>query len=333
MRPADARVEEIAHLGLAEPVDRLHRIADGEQRAAVAVIPAGRQPADELELRPRRVLELVDEDVRDAQVRREQQLFRRVGVAERGQRAQRRLAEVRLAGAREHELQLRRERRQQRERCRDERPRVLAIARRRQRAHGVQRVREARHLGRGASHHARIAWPARSRSAAPAPLPLARKAARLVPRGCASAHRLSRAASSRARPRVRARRRSRRARRRRRPAPAGTPPVRDRRPRRRNAPAASASSAARSRTSAAGSSPARRASADSTSARSACSSRARSCAASAPSGSARHWSRRPSMPASSSVAACASLSRCSRNVRQCGSSGAADASAFPTASR
>ena len=75
-------------------------------------------------MRPRRVLELVDEHVGDAQVGGEQQVAGRVGVAERGQRAQRRLAEIRFARAREHELQVRRERWQQRQRRRDERPRL-----------------------------------------------------------------------------------------------------------------------------------------------------------------------------------------------------------------
>ena len=39
------RLEEQPHLGVAEAVDRLHRIADREQRAAVARLPARGQPA------------------------------------------------------------------------------------------------------------------------------------------------------------------------------------------------------------------------------------------------------------------------------------------------
>ncbi len=57
------RLDEEPHLGAAEAVDRLHRIADGEQRAPVAALPAGGQPADQLELRERRVLEFVDQQV------------------------------------------------------------------------------------------------------------------------------------------------------------------------------------------------------------------------------------------------------------------------------
>ena len=52
-----------AHLGVAEAVDRLHRVADGEQRAAVAGLPSRRSAAQQLHLRDRRVLELVDEQV------------------------------------------------------------------------------------------------------------------------------------------------------------------------------------------------------------------------------------------------------------------------------
>ncbi len=56
-------VQEQPDLGLAEAVDRLHRVADQEQRAAVAGLPAGSQRRGAAVLRLGRVLELVDQHV------------------------------------------------------------------------------------------------------------------------------------------------------------------------------------------------------------------------------------------------------------------------------
>ncbi len=92
--PGRLCLEEDADLGLAEAVDRLHRIADGEQRAPVARFPAGREPRDQFAVGPRRVLELVDEQVRQPVVDGQQQVAGIVGIAERRQCAQRRLAEI-----------------------------------------------------------------------------------------------------------------------------------------------------------------------------------------------------------------------------------------------
>jgi hypothetical protein len=64
--PGVLGLQEERHFGFAEAVDRLHRVADEEQRAAVTLLPAGRQLGEELELRERGVLELVDQDVRDS---------------------------------------------------------------------------------------------------------------------------------------------------------------------------------------------------------------------------------------------------------------------------
>jgi hypothetical protein len=36
------RKQEQRHVGIAKPVDRLHRVADEEQRAPVVGLPAGR---------------------------------------------------------------------------------------------------------------------------------------------------------------------------------------------------------------------------------------------------------------------------------------------------
>ena len=55
------------HLGLTEKVDRLHRVADQEQRASVAVFPASRQPFQQGHLVKRSILKLVYEEVADTQ--------------------------------------------------------------------------------------------------------------------------------------------------------------------------------------------------------------------------------------------------------------------------
>src|SRR5207237_3999750 len=77
------RLKEERDLRLAEPVDRLHRVADEEERAAVALLPAGGEAAQELVLRPGGVLVFVDQDVADAGVEREQQVGRVLRRAER----------------------------------------------------------------------------------------------------------------------------------------------------------------------------------------------------------------------------------------------------------
>ena len=70
--------EELADLGLAEAVDRLHRVADREQRPPVAGRPAGGELLDQLVLGERRVLELVDQHVPHAIIERERDIGRRV---------------------------------------------------------------------------------------------------------------------------------------------------------------------------------------------------------------------------------------------------------------
>jgi hypothetical protein len=41
-------LDENPHFGFTEPIDRLHRITDGEQRASVALLPAGCKPSQQL---------------------------------------------------------------------------------------------------------------------------------------------------------------------------------------------------------------------------------------------------------------------------------------------
>ena len=100
------QVDEQTDFGLAEAIDRLHRIADAEQRAAVAVGPPAGQALQQVELTERGVLELVDQDVLQAIVEREREIGRLVGGAERTQRAQSDLDVVRLALRLKHDLQL-----------------------------------------------------------------------------------------------------------------------------------------------------------------------------------------------------------------------------------
>ena len=58
-----ARTQKEADLRLAELVDRLHRVADHEQGAAVPGCPVRDECREKVELRDRRILEFVDEDV------------------------------------------------------------------------------------------------------------------------------------------------------------------------------------------------------------------------------------------------------------------------------
>jgi hypothetical protein len=95
-----ADVEEQADLRVAEPIDRLHRIADQEQRTAVASFPAGGQRLDQSELRIGGVLELVDQHVSQARVERERGIGGRVRVAEGGARGGREPRIVRDASSR-----------------------------------------------------------------------------------------------------------------------------------------------------------------------------------------------------------------------------------------
>src|SRR5438445_13379504 len=99
-------MQEERDLGLAEAVDRLHRVADDEERAPVALVPSGGEPLEQLPLRDRGVLELVDQDVADAVVEREEQVARRLGRAEGAHGALRELGEVGLAELGEDDLEL-----------------------------------------------------------------------------------------------------------------------------------------------------------------------------------------------------------------------------------
>src|SRR5882762_10514338 len=144
--PGVLGLQEERHFGFAEAVDRLHRVADEEQRAAVALLPSGSQLGEELELRERRVLELVDQDVRDLLVEREQQVARVVDRAERLERAVRELGEVGLAALAEQHLEVRDGGLEQREDRFQRLPLPVVVFRRRHVVDGPQRLAQARDL-------------------------------------------------------------------------------------------------------------------------------------------------------------------------------------------
>src|SRR5262249_43157935 len=70
--------QEERDVRFAEAVDRLHRVADEEEGATVVFLPAGGEALEQLPLRVRGVLELVDQDVADPGVEREQEVGRAV---------------------------------------------------------------------------------------------------------------------------------------------------------------------------------------------------------------------------------------------------------------
>ena len=105
--PARPGAEELPDLGLAKAVNRLHRVADREQRPAVAPLPAGGEARNELVLADRGVLELVHQDVPHLVVEREREIGRRVVVAERAERGLRDLGEIHLPARREYDAERR----------------------------------------------------------------------------------------------------------------------------------------------------------------------------------------------------------------------------------
>ena len=101
-----ADAQEEADIGLAEAVDRLHRVADDEQRAAVIGRPAARQLLDQADLARAGVLEFVHQQVADAVVERLGEIGRRLVVAERQSGAGGHFDEIDLPGFLEGQPQL-----------------------------------------------------------------------------------------------------------------------------------------------------------------------------------------------------------------------------------
>ena len=81
-----AGAEKHADLGFAKTVDGLHRVADQEQRAAIARLPARGEQREQLGLLQRCVLEFVDQDVADARVQAQRQIGWIIHAAQRGAR-------------------------------------------------------------------------------------------------------------------------------------------------------------------------------------------------------------------------------------------------------
>ncbi len=100
------RLQEEANLGFAEAIDRLHRVAHEEERPAVARFPAGSELAQQIPLRERGVLELVDEDVANSVVEGEEEIRRAFFGFQSLRGAMSDLREVRLAVHGKHDPQL-----------------------------------------------------------------------------------------------------------------------------------------------------------------------------------------------------------------------------------
>src|SRR5690606_29345111 len=110
-------------------IDRLHRVAHEKQGAAVARFPPRREDLEQSKLPVRRVLELVDEDVPDPVVEREQQIRWRVVAAERFARRERDLDEIDDLALGEDDAKLRRRAAQHEPEIRERTPLLVRVAR------------------------------------------------------------------------------------------------------------------------------------------------------------------------------------------------------------
>jgi hypothetical protein len=102
---ATANVEEQSNLGLAEPVNGLHRIADEEDRPALGLVPSGGELPDEADLAERRVLELVDQNVADTFAQDQREVGRIFGLPQSGFGGEGDLSEIAGSGPGENERQ------------------------------------------------------------------------------------------------------------------------------------------------------------------------------------------------------------------------------------
>ena len=150
-----AHVEEEPHLGTAEPVDRLHRVPDEEQRAAISPAPAGRERFEQPDLRLRRVLELVDQHVLELRVEDECGIGRCFGGSERLARRRSKARIVRGTRFREHEFEFR-SREPEHAELREQRAPLLGVVTRRgQSPHRGEQRHRAGMLGQPGGHEAR----------------------------------------------------------------------------------------------------------------------------------------------------------------------------------
>ncbi len=142
--PAAAHGGEAAHLGIAKPVDGLHRIADQEQRAAIALGPVLREREQQFVLIARGVLEFVDQDVTDARAEPFGQRGRHRVFGQRTARSAGHLGVIALALLVEDARQLRGGHHQQLRQCVERAARTRRYHRVRQRADDLERDDVAR---------------------------------------------------------------------------------------------------------------------------------------------------------------------------------------------
>ena len=139
---AVAHVEKEADLCVAEPVDRLHGIADQEQRPAITRLPAGRQRLEQPHLCVGGVLEFVDEHVPQARIEREGRIRGRLLVAKRRARRGGKSRVVRCAPLGEHELELRERKAQHGQQGMQYAPLSLVVSGGRQASRRVEVIRD-----------------------------------------------------------------------------------------------------------------------------------------------------------------------------------------------
>ena len=80
--PVFPRIEKQSHLRFPETINGLHGIAHHEQGVAIARLPTGRQPFEQLELIERGILKLVHQQVPNTIVQRQREVRRRFGIAQ-----------------------------------------------------------------------------------------------------------------------------------------------------------------------------------------------------------------------------------------------------------
>ena len=134
------RPEEQSDFGLAETIDRLHGIANHEQRAAIVRLPACCEPFEQIELGEGGILEFIDEDVADAVVKRKQQIGWRLLRAKGSESALCDLDKINLGVRGKHELEFSNRARQQPRNRTKHLPLRIAVS------HGWQVAQQRQHI-------------------------------------------------------------------------------------------------------------------------------------------------------------------------------------------
>ena len=115
------------HVGLAKTIDRLHRIADHKQSAAIIPLPAGGKPRQQLELRQRGILKLIHQQMAYAVVERQRQVSGRIILTQREQGGLRHRSEIGLAALAKNECEIGGGERQQGDQRFDDLPLRIAV--------------------------------------------------------------------------------------------------------------------------------------------------------------------------------------------------------------